>query len=66
MGRPLSKNAKSRREYCICVIDPLFHIRKYFIRVGYKSLILKEFVSRFPDMNISIYVLSGDVISNIK
>lgn len=66
MARPLSKNARFRREYCICVSDPHSHNCKYFVRDGYKLPILKSFVSRFPDQNISIYVLSDKVFSNLN
>lgn len=66
MARPCIRGAKHRREYIILCEDPHFHMRKYFVRDGYKSLLLREFVSRYPDYNISIYVLSGRVVSNIK
>lgn len=66
MARPLSKNAKHRREYVVMCVDPTFHFRKFFVRVGYKSLILKEFVQNYPDYDISIYVFSGNIISDFK
>lgn len=69
MGRPLSKHAKHRREYVIRCVDPHFHAQKFFVRNGYKSLLLKEYVDRYPDHNISIYVLSSSsssVFHNIK
>lgn len=64
MARPLSKNAKYRRDYVVMCVDPFFHSRKFFTCSGYKSLILKNFVSRFPDYDISIFVLS-DVVTHI-
>lgn len=61
MSRPRIKNAKHRREYVVVCTDPDFHIRKYFVREGYKALILADFVKRYPDYDISIYVHSGSV-----
>lgn len=66
MGRPKSKNAKHRREYVIRCVDPLSHVQNFFVRVGYKSLLLNEYVNRYPYDNISIYVLSSSVFHNIK
>lgn len=66
MARPLSNTAKHRRQYVIMCADTFFHERKFFVRTGYKSLLLKEYMSLYPDYNIHIYVLSGSVISNIK
>lgn len=66
MSRPRIRNAKHRREYVIMTEDSYFHIRKFYVREGYKSLLLREFVNRFPDLNVSIYVLSSVIISNIE
>lgn len=66
MARPCLKDSKHRREYLVMTFDNFFGTRRYFIRTGYKSLILKEFITRYPDLEISIYVLSSRVISNIK
>lgn len=66
MARPRIRNAKHRREYVIMTVDPLFHSRKFYVREGYKSILLREFVNKFPDLDVSIYVLSSAVISNIE
>lgn len=65
MARPRLKSAKHRRTYCVLVEDPDFHSRKFFVRDGYKSIILKECIVKFPFQRISIFVLS-EVISNLE
>lgn len=64
MARPINPKSKQRRSYVVVTIDPFFHVRKIFYRVGYKHLILREFTRRFPDLNIEIYVLSSAVVRN--
>lgn len=66
MARPRIKGAKHRREYVIMCVDPQFHFRKFFVRDGYKSLLLKEYIDKFPYHDISIYVLSSAVFSKLK